>query len=72
MCVQKLILSYTSTTPYTIDTNRRYSKKCSVFAGQRSIGLRQLGTVQCNWQEHIEAQDGTEHSGSRRYRSTAS
>ena len=43
--VQKLILSYTSTTQYPTDANRRYGKKCSVFAGQRSIGLSHLRTV---------------------------
>ena len=72
ICVQKLILSYTSTTPHPTDANRRYSKKYSMFAGQRSLGLRQLDTVWCNYQEHNEAPDSAEHPGTRCHQSTAS
>ena len=37
--MQKLILSYTSTTPHPTDANRRYSKKCSMFANSVLFGV---------------------------------
>ena len=58
--------------PQLTDANRRYSKKCSVFTGQRSIGLCQLGTVRCSYQEHNEATDDAEDPGMCRHQSTAS